>query len=219
MSLDKQPVYKAKVHSGEERTNLVNGDLFDAIKAEKIIRRSKDEVFRTRIWLSSWLLAIITKIMFVSKVKSERQMYRALFALGASLMENKHMKDADECFSIREELLFHDSISIREQAIPHVGVVTGVDSIENARGVMIDIPVWANESLSLMADKLNIQLSSTRRMAMYFAILTIIDKIDGIPEDLKTKMKDQLLKLEEIVKDRKHLFNYYKSCCVKEEEE
>lgn len=181
MPLDKCPINRDEtaIKGRNERESIRQlGNLEEVIKREKIISRDEEEVFVTKIHLSSWTITLLDIIMYKYKLTSERRMYLACLSLGAVLLEESLDGIVSKQKMLRENILLDSNRTKASLASRHSDISVGSDPVLHGKRITIAMPNWAKDTLGEMAELIGTQVSSLRRIAIYRAL----DTIDELPE-------------------------------------
>lgn len=154
------------------------GNLGEVIKREKVISRDEDDIFVTKIHLSSWTLTVLDIVMNEYKLTSERRMYLACLSLGSVILEESLSDIVSKQKKLREGILLDDNRLIASLANRHSDISVGSDSVLHGKRVTISMPNWVKDTLGEIAELIGTQVSSLRRIAIYTALNTT----DVIPE-------------------------------------
>ena len=149
------------------------GDLGSVIGLEKIISRKEEDLFRTRLHLSSWTVTLMDIIMNKYSLTSERKMYQATLSLGTVFIEDDLKELIAKQREMRAEILLDKNPIKAFLATRHSPISIGGDPVLNGQKVVISMPSWVKDSLGSIAQFSGIQVSSLRRMAIYMAFNTV----------------------------------------------
>ena len=160
-----------------EKLHLSESNLIDVIRDEKTLERHDDEMVRTSIFLSSWVVTAIDVIKKKTNATSERKFHLACMNLGTAVISDNFDKKANEIRSLRDELNWDKNIVIADLANSHSSITLGVDNIKNATRATLQMTRWANDDLAVLAQKLGVQISSLRRIAICYSFDTVLAEL------------------------------------------
>jgi len=186
-----------------EKLHLPNFNLIEVIRQEKSTQREDDEMMRTSMVLSSWMITSQDIIKKKTGSTSERKYYLACLNLGTAIMLQKFEGVANKIKDVRDQLNWEENEVIADLANSHSNITLGVDELRNPQKATLQMTKWSNEQLALLAQKIGIQLNSMRRIAMCYALNTVLDQLPSNLHRFITK------DIEEFVKKVDWLFDAF----------
>lgn len=195
--------YKRR-HDSSEKLHLSDLDLMEVIRQERLIQRDDTETVRVSVSLSSWMVTAIDVLKEKSGDASERKFTLACMNLGTALLNENFDKKAIEIRKMRDVLNWDKNPVIADLANSHSPITLGVDDLKNAMLVKLQITNWSSEDLAVLAQKIGIQISSMRRVAICYSLYTVLEELPPFIQAYIPTIKEEFVEKVDCLQD---LFN------------
>lgn len=201
MTLDKRPITGDETAINSKNSSLgidgksdresikKLGNINDVIQREKIISRDKDELFSTKLHLSSWTINLVDIIMINNNLTSERKMYQSCLSLGTIFLEDNMKEVISAQRKLRTEIIMDNNILKAFLASRHSPITISGDPIINVQPVTISMPHWVRDGIGSMSEFSGVKVSTLRRLSVYYALGTANDIPDYYKKELDSAIK------------------------------